>query len=50
MSERYVARARALGDDARYAPVPGAGHSAALSPGGAMWAEAVTHLRRLLEA
>jgi acetyl esterase/lipase len=47
MSEEYVTRAMAGGDDARYVPVPGETHSDMLAPSSAGWAAALEHLERL---
>lgn len=44
MSERYAIRAAALGDDATYVPLPGAGHLDMIDPAGAAWSTVVGHL------
>jgi len=44
MSERYVERALEVGDDARYLPLPGAGHRDMINPRGQAWTEASAQL------
>jgi acetyl esterase/lipase len=48
MSEQYVARAQAVGDDARYVPVHGIGHRDLLRSRHAGWAAALGELGRLI--
>jgi acetyl esterase/lipase len=47
MSEDYVARARAAGDDALYVALEGVGHRDVIDPQGPAWAETSAHLERL---
>jgi acetyl esterase/lipase len=44
MSERYVERALEMGDEARYVPLPGAGHRDMINPRSPAWTEAAAEL------
>lgn len=47
MSEDYVAKAQAAGDDARYVPLPGVGHREFIPAEGPTWDVIVTQLHEL---
>ncbi|MGH9017375.1 MAG: alpha/beta hydrolase family protein [Acidimicrobiales bacterium] len=47
MSERYVERACAAGDDARYVPLPGVGHREVIDPRNPAWSRAAEALEVL---
>jgi acetyl esterase/lipase len=50
LSHAYVEQARAKGDDARYVPVPGAGHMDMIEVGGAAFTEVLARLEQIAQS